>query len=915
MLKKILLCFTVAALFTAQSYGQKKDVSQMTRSEILSMSYDELAEMPIEDVMQLTKILGVSLNELYEMLLNKDVTSASKKAESSFDSPLSTTVLSYDEIIASGARNIQEALRLVPGIIVREKTNGNYDIHIRGNNNIPDESLTVYTENTMALVMINSRPVYNSINGGTFWESLPVDFADIDRIEVVRGAASALYGANAVTGVINIITKTPDSEDIQVFGHAQGGNLGSYMGSLSVGQNVGNFGFRVSGNYQKMNRTTDKLYVFDNDSLMDKNDVANPDFRFKSPASSWFSVWNQNKSIDDWYKDTETAVDRFGANLSLYYKVSDDINFSLSGGYQNSYVTSSSFGDPQVSLSVREMSGTYADFIAKVKGLSLQGNVLGGTQDIVRGDEGFKVDNININIDAEYDFVFGDFNVRPGFYYQSAHYDDKPYLTPDSAGNYTTGYLNDHIRINSFAGALRIDYKMLDEKLRLIGGLRAEKFSVSDKLYIPVQLVASYNINDKHMIRGVFSSANRGPFTVDTYSDYMWNREGVRPMPLKMHFGGDKDQYQAAMTMIELGYRVRPARNVLVELEAFSNTTRDFGCLLPESMTAFVHVDSMVANINLPQVGKVHSVKQPAPAPAIPNQVNLKYQNIDLEAHQLGATVNVEWVATEKLLVKVFGTFQNTKLKDHVSYNNSQIITDMTTLAAVNAKQGQGIVGQGVDNYFKTPFLIGVKQQLDAGGMQQIEAGVTQQILIQQLVGAGMSREQAAIQSVQMMKTNSAEVQQAAAAAHALAEQAEIDVQGIPSAIAEQHFDADNYHQALQQLQGAGLVDYDGRYEKKTVTHKATPSFFGGFCVNYKPIDKLNIYASGNFYSKQTFKTSNGTFETDPKFVMNCKVSYKVWKDNAVFVNARNAFGDKKQEFAWTDETKGCYLVGFDLKF
>ena len=133
-------------------------------------------------------------------------------------------------------------------------------------------------------------------------------------------------------------------------------------------------------------------------SLMDKNDVANPNLRFKSAASSWFPVWNQNKSIDDWYKDTETAVDRMGANLQLYYSVADDMNFTLSGGYQNSYVTSSSFGDPQVSASVREMDGLYADFIAKVKGLSLQANVETGTQDIVRGDQGFKVDNTNINI-------------------------------------------------------------------------------------------------------------------------------------------------------------------------------------------------------------------------------------------------------------------------------------------------------------------------------------------------------------------------------------------------------------------------------------------------------------------------------------------------------------------------------------
>lgn len=916
MFKKIILCFIAVALVSVQSFGQQKDISKMTRADIMAMSYEELAELPIEDVMQLTKILGISLDEFYEMLLNKDVTSASKKAESSFESPLSTTVLSYDEIVSSGARNIQEALRLVPGVIVREKTNGNYDIHIRGNNNIPDDNLTVYTENSMTLVMINSRPVYNYINGGTFWESLPVDFADIDRIEVVRGAASALYGANAVTGVINIITKTPDSEDIQVFGQVQGGNVGSYMGSLSVGQNIGKFGYRVSGNYQKMNRTTDKLYVFDNDSLMSKEDIANPNFRFKSAASSWFSVWNQNKSIDDWYKDTETAVDRLGANLSLYYNLSEDINFSLSGGYQNSYVTSSSFGDPAVSATAREMNGFYADFIAKAKGLTLQANVQKGTQDIVRGDQGFKADNTNFNLSAEYDFILGNLNVRPGIYYQYALYDDTPYLDEEPVdGKYTKGYLNGDVSIKSTAASLRVDYKALDDKLRLIGGLRAEKFNVNDDVYLPFQFVASYNLNNKHMIRGVVSRANRGPFMVESYSNYLWDREGVRPMPLKMKFSGNKEQKLANMTMFELGYRVRPVRNLLVEVEAFSTITKDFGCLLPESMTAFVHVDSMVAKVNLPQVGTVFTTKQPAPAPAIPNAVDLKYQNIDVEARQTGVTLNLEWVATEKLIFKAFGTFQKTQLKNHVCYNNSTIITDMTTLAAVNASQGKGVVGQGIDNYFVTPFKAGVQQQLDAGGMQQIETGLTQRILIQKLVEAGMSQEQAAIHSVEMMKTSSAEVQQAAAAAHLLAEQAEIEATGIPSAIAEQQFNAEVYDQTLQNLQGMGLVQYDGRYKKETIDHKATPSFFGGFSLNYTPIDKLNIYASGNFYSKQTYKTSNGTFEVDPKFTMNCKISYKVWKDNAVFVNARNAFGDKKREFAWMDETKGYYLFGFDIKF
>lgn len=911
MLKKILLCFTVAALVSAQSFGQKKDVSQLTRNDILSMSYDELADMPIEDVMQLTKILGVSLNELYEMLLNKDVTSASKKAESSFDSPLSTTVISYDEIIASGARNIQEAMRLVPGVIVREKTNGNYDIHIRGNNNIPDENLTVYTENSMTLVMIDNRPIYNYINGGTFWESFPIDIADVERIEVVRGAASALYGANAVTGVINIITKNPESEELHVNGQIQGGNLGSYMGSLNVGQNIGKFGYRVSGNYQKMKRTTDKFYVFQYDSLFNRDDIQTlPD-----KTSYWLTVFNPMEKIEDWHPYPETAVDRFGVNANLYFNPADDINLVLSGGYQDSYINSSSFGDPSISITGRDIKSSYVNFIGKAKGLTLQSNILFTEQDIVHKNVGFKADARTFNINAEYDFYIGDFNIRPGFSYQSATYDDTPYLIADTAGLYSSGYLNGECSFNSIAGSLRLDYKMLDEKLRFILGGRFEKFNTSDDLYFPFQAVASYNVNDKHMFRIVGSMANRSPFIVDSYSNFDWNRQG-RPFPSHIKFEGSKDQKLASTKNVEVGYRVRPVRNLFVEAEVFMTSTKNFGCLLPQSMTAYIHADTLMqADVNLPQVGTVYSAKQPVPAPAIPYQVNLKYQNIDVKANQYGITLNAEWVATEKLVFKAFGTYQVTKLKDHNCYNNSQIITDMTTLAAINASQGKGITGQGVDDYFATPFRMGVQQQLDAGGMQQIEAGVTQQILIGQMMQAGMSQEQAATQVAQMAQAQTDEWKAAAARVHVLAENAEIDVHGVPSYIAEQQFNAEEYHQTLQQLAGTGLVNYDGRYENKEITHKATPSFFGGFSVNYTPIEKLNIYASGNFYSKQTYTTSNGTFKADPKFILNCKLSYKVWKDNAVFFNARNLLNDKKQEFAWTDETRGCYLIGLDLKF
>ena len=144
-----------------------------------------------------------------EELMNIEIVSASKKSESSFKSPLASTVLTKDEIMASGATTIEEALRLVPGLLVREETNGNFDVHIRGNDNLPPGNFTFYSENSMSLVMIDGRPVYNYINGGTFWESLPISLVDVERIEVVRGPSTALYGPNAVTGAINIITRDP----------------------------------------------------------------------------------------------------------------------------------------------------------------------------------------------------------------------------------------------------------------------------------------------------------------------------------------------------------------------------------------------------------------------------------------------------------------------------------------------------------------------------------------------------------------------------------------------------------------------------------------------------------------------------------------------------------------------------------
>ena len=129
-------------------------------------------------------------------------------------------------------------LGLIPGVIVSQKYNGVYDIHIRGLNNLPDNNLLLYTENNNTLLMVDGRIVQNYITGAVMLDKLPISVEDVNRIEVVRGACSALYGMNAVTGIINIITEKPSSESKEVSGSIQMGNLNTYVGDIALRKKI-----------------------------------------------------------------------------------------------------------------------------------------------------------------------------------------------------------------------------------------------------------------------------------------------------------------------------------------------------------------------------------------------------------------------------------------------------------------------------------------------------------------------------------------------------------------------------------------------------------------------------------------------------------------------------------------------------
>lgn len=150
-----------------------------------------------------------------EQLFDAKVMSVSKTSEKLGDSPAAVYVLTNEDIMRSGVTSIPEALRIVPGVQVAQVNANSWAISVRGFNSTISDKL---------LVLIDGRQVYDALYSGVYWDIQDTMLEDVERIEVIRGPGASLWGANAVNGVINIITKA--AKDTQ--GNLASVALGSY---------------------------------------------------------------------------------------------------------------------------------------------------------------------------------------------------------------------------------------------------------------------------------------------------------------------------------------------------------------------------------------------------------------------------------------------------------------------------------------------------------------------------------------------------------------------------------------------------------------------------------------------------------------------------------------------------------------
>lgn len=479
-----------------------------------------VADMPVAmatDRYSVDDLLAMSVEEL----VNVKVTTLSKHEEKYMSTAGAVFIISHDDIRRSGARSIPEALRLAPGLQVSQTNMNQYQIGIRGQTDF-------FTD--LLLVMVDNRPIYTTTFSGVWWVAQNYPLEDIERIEIVRGPGGAIWGSNAVNGVINIITRHADTQQgVRISGGA--GTEDKGFGNISYSSKLKGVNYRLYG----MNELRDGGLGTGNHTILPK-DKASPDFR----------RMNQQGFRLDWNTDDATQMSLHGD----VYRVTTGV-----AGYWMPIVT------------------TPAQAIEHYKGL----NHFTGRNLVFRVEKELTSDikftgqllydqsTIDTKVIHEKKETFdGDFqldvadvlsqNISVGMDLRRlrSRYDNTAqFQMPSRMTGLASFFINDEL-------------SLLDGHLRIIGGVKMERNSYTKWINQPsIRAIAS---NDDWALWVSASRAARTPNDMENGS--VWNVKRSSGMLVKV-IGPAKRAKSEKVTSYEVGARLRPNRDSLIEVTAF----------------------------------------------------------------------------------------------------------------------------------------------------------------------------------------------------------------------------------------------------------------------------------------------------------------------------------------------------------
>jgi len=468
-------------------------------------------------------------NLTLEDLMSLEVTSASRKSQSLANTAAAVFVITQDDIRRSGVTSIPDALRMVPGITVAKINSSSWAVTARGFNGLFARKL---------LVLIDGRCVYSPLFSGVFWDVQDTLLEDIERIEVIRGPGATIWGANAVNGVINIITKNAsDTTGGLVVGEA--GNYDRGTVGVRYGTALGEWGsVRAYGKY--FNRS--ELKTESNLAADDGWDQARGGFRLdgKSGADS-FTLQG------DIYGGTERETFNVPDLNSPSFSSNSTNDTKVGGGNILSRWTHSLADDSEVSLQLY-----YDRTLRDIPGfLNEQCNTFDA--DLLHR---FQVGKIH-------DIVWGG-----GYRYTEDDNTATQYLTlnPENRGD------------NLYSAFIQDDITVVQEKVHLIIG---SKFEHNDYTGFEVQPSARilWTPNEKITF---WSSVSRAVHTPSHGESDVRLEQSIVPIPIQTPGGvqtvpmpniiqGPGNLLAEEVMAYEAGVRVQPREKLSIDMAGFYN--------------------------------------------------------------------------------------------------------------------------------------------------------------------------------------------------------------------------------------------------------------------------------------------------------------------------------------------------------
>lgn len=598
-----------------------------------------LACLSISDIQLTAQSENIYEEMSWDELSDIDIAvTATKRPEDLFEAPLSITILKKQEILNSGANSIPEALRLVPGLIVREISPGNFDVHIRGFDDITRSFITPLPMNTITLVMINNRPTYSYYLGGTLWDALPVDINDVKQIEVVRGPASALYGPNAVAGVINIITEHSTEDGVNTeLSMTRGINEQGYLNGMIGYNNGSNFKVSLSTNLAANSRFDNDYYSWERRAYI--------------PADSMKQIIEMRTAFGDSTEreGNEESLVRFATNIFLDYTYNDNIDFKLSTGVSGSESRKVFINNFTTPLSKCISESQYLDIKSTVYGFNFQLFIEDGDYDTDYSYNKHSYSNGIINLD--YLFDYGEFKFRPSFGVTTAEYDKSPLISGASLGDLIFEPTENVKKLlRTFNVSLFSEYQPTSQ-LRFILGGRGDYYEHNKKAAYSFELASTYRMDKDNLFRFDIARATRSPFILETYVNlnvfgmailHKPNTDIRDTVPFITQYIGNSNLDFITEMNYEIGWRHKFTNTLNIDMELFYANIYDITAMINEMELSFDE-----------ETGTPEYVLN-----------KMWYQNVNnVSAHQFGTSVSIQYTPIEELDIRIYGMYQNTDLE------------------------------------------------------------------------------------------------------------------------------------------------------------------------------------------------------------------------------------------------------------